>query len=804
MDRIPQPRWWRPCIVLLLLAQALSPPAFAQNPPTEQPRGTQPRNAGPRSELRGQTVQDVRVLGNRQVSSAAILNVIRTRPGEPFDPETVREDYQRIYGLRKFSNVEAKVEPTDTGGVIVVFVVTEQRQIGSITFRGNLAVSTDQLRNVVDLREGEAIDRFRIALARQAIENLYRDRNFPFAHVEVPPEPLAERGEVVFQVVEGPNVRVRNINFVGARSFSEDRLKRQIQTRTWVFVLRPGTYSPEVVEDDVAAVQRYYLSKGFFDARVGRKLIWSPDLSELQINFLVEEGPRYTIDRVSFRGNSGLPEVALRRDLKLREGMPYDGEILQRDIRQIVRTYSPLGFIYQPQSQDPDYLRIDARPVFGREPGRVELVYDISEGKPFRLGRIIVKGNARTQDKVVLREMRVAPGQMYNSAELQDAAERLRATPYFSTATITPIGQDPEVRDVLVEVAEDRTARFLVGGGVNSNGGVGGNITYEQTNFDITDWPRGFDELFPPDRSFIGAGQTFRASLEPGTEATNVGVFFSEPYIFDQPYGFSTELYLRDRRREHYEDERVGGRFSLTKRFDFVWSARLSLRAEAVEISDIRNPEIRAQEILDEEGHSTLTSVGLQVRRDTTNRGLLPSQGTTTTAAWESFGAVGGDFTFQKFTLGWDGYRTLREDLLDRKTILALHADAGYIAGDAPFFERFYGGGIGSVRGFEFRGISPRSGPADDRVGGDFALTGSAEVGFPLSGDNLRGVVFFDAGTVEEDFEIGTIRTSAGAGIRLILPFLGQTPIAVDLAYPITKDDEDDTQILSFSFGFVR
>jgi len=686
-----------------------------------------------------------------------------------------------------------------------VFIVTEQRQISNITFRGNTAIDNERLRGAINVSEGEAIDRFRLALARQAIENLYREKNYPFAHVEVLPEALAERGEVVFQVVEGPNVRVRNIDFVGAHSFGEDRLKRQIQTRTWFFVLRPGTYSPEVVEDDVAAVQRYYQNKGFADVRVGRKLIWSPDMSELQINFVVEEGQRYVVDRISFRGISSVSEAQLRQKLRLHEGMPYDAEVVQRDVRSIVRAYSPLGFIYQPQltSPDPDYLQVEPRQVFGREPGRVELVYDIHEGKPFRVGRLIVKGNSRTQDKVVLREMRVTPGQLYNSAELQDAVERLRATPYFGGAQVTPIGNDPDYRDVLVEVQEERTARFLVGAGINSNGGVGGNITYEQQNFDIMNWPRGWDELFS-DRAFIGAGQTFRASVEPGTEASNISLFFAEPYIFDQNYGFAAEAYLRNRKREHYDDERIGGRVSLTKRFNYVWSARLSLRGEAVNITDIRDPEIRATEILDEEGYSTLTSAGLQIRRDTSNRGLVPSEGTTTTAAWESFGALGGDFSFQRFTLGWDGYKTLYEDLLDRKTIFALHADTGYISGDAPFFERFYGGGIGSVRGFEFRGISPRSGPADDRVGGDFSLFGSAEVSFPITGDNLRGVVFFDAGTVEEDFEIGTIRTSVGAGIRLVLPLLGQTPIAVDLAYPITKDDDDDTQIISFSFGISR
>lgn len=794
-DRIPRSQWWRRCIVLLIFALHV-PHATAQTRPS--PSGA----VVPRTELRGMTVEDVRVLGNKQVSTAVILNAVRTRPGDKFDPETVREDYQRIYGLRKFSNVEAKVEPT-SGGVIVVFVVTEQRQISSIVFRGNLAIDTQRLQSVVGLRAGEAIDRFRISLAKQSIENLYRDKNYPFAHVDVPPEPLAERGELIFQVVEGPNVRVRNIDFKGARSFNEDKLKKQIQTRTWIFIFRSGTYNPQTVDDDAAALQRFYQQKGFFDARVGRKLVWSPDLKELQIDFLIDEGTRYIIDRITFKGISSVSEAVLRADLKLREGMPFDNDILQRDIRQLVRVFSPLGFIYQPFSQDPDYLRIDAKPVFGTEPGRIELVYDMSEGKPFRLGRIIVKGNAKTQDKVILREMRVAPGQLYNSAEIQDATERLRGTPFFTGVAITPIGEDPEVRDVLVEVQEGRTASFNIGAGVNSNGGLGGNLTYEQKNFDITDWPQSWSEMFNG-QGFVGAGQVFRASLEPGTEINNISLFFSEPYLFDQSYGFSSEAYFRTRIFEDYNQERLGGRLALTKRFNYVWSGRLNLRAELVDINDIDDKEIRADEILDVAGTSPITSVGFQIRRDTTNRGLLPSKGTTTTVTAEFFGALGGDYYFQRYTLDWDGYMTLREDLLDRKTILSLRGNVGYIAGDAPFFETFYAGGLGSVRGFAFRGISPRSGPADDAVGGDFLLTGSAEVSFPLVGESLRGVVFSDAGTVEPQVEFGTIRTSVGAGFRLTLPLLGQTPIAVDFAYPLTKDDEDDTQVISFSFGFTR
>jgi outer membrane protein insertion porin family len=761
--------------------------------------------------LAGRTVEDVRILGNSQVSTAVILNLVRTHPGDKFDPQTVQEDYQRIYGMRKFSNVEAKVEPTATGGVVVVFVVTEQKQVNNIRIRGNFHIDETAIRSAIEIKPGEAIDRFRIALARQAIERLYKDKNFPFAHVTVDADVLARTGDLAFNIVEGPNVRVRKVHFIGNHSFSEDKLKDQVQTKSWIWIFRSGTYDPNLLEDDIGALRRYYQQHGFFDVRVGRKVVVSPDMSEIQVDFVIEEGPRYVVDKITFKGNATVSEAELRRNLKLVEGQYFDWDVLQRDIRSVVRAYSPYGFIYQPGSTDPDYLRIGAplnpfqiETVFRREAGRVELIYPISEGKAFHTGRIIVKGNAKTQDKVLLREMRVQPGQLYNSGEIQDASDRLRGLPgLFTGVNISPTGDEPDTRDVLVEVQEGRTASFNIGAGINSNGGVGGNITYEQRNFDIMNVPGNFRDLFT-DRAFTGAGQSFRASFEPGTVQSNASLRFYEPWVFDQPYGFGAEAYLRNRIREDYTDSRIGGRVWLDHRFDNTWSARLTLRGEDVDIHSIDDKEVRSFQILDAQGHSTLTSVGLQVRRDTTNRGILPSKGTTTTLGWESFGALGGNFTFQKFTLGYDFYQTLAEDLLDRKTILALHADVGYIIGNDPFFERFYGGGIGSIRGFAYRGVSPRDGPEDDRIGGDFSVTGTAEVSFPLYAESLRGVVFTDVGMVEEDVRIGTIRSSVGAGIRLTLPILGQVPIAIDVAIPLSKNSQDDTQIISFSLGFER
>jgi outer membrane protein assembly complex protein YaeT len=431
----------------------------------------------------------------------------------------------------------------------------------------------------------------------------------------------------------------------------------------------------------------------------------------------------------------------------------------------------------------------------------VEVAYVINEGRPFLLGRVIVKGNDRTQDKVVLREVRVEPGQLYNSYEIQRAQERIRATNLFSAVTITPIGEDPEYRDLLVEVQETQTARFLIGAAVTSNSGVLGNISYEQRNFDIGAWAKNPTDLFS--NRVTGAGQTFRLQLEPGTELSRARVDFIEPWVFDKPYSLGVSAYLSQRLREDWTESRLGGRVSIGKRFDDVWSARVSVRAEDVTIEDIEDEGERAAEVLLAEGHNFLDSVGLEIRRDTTDSPILPSRGTVTTAGWERYGLFG-DFDFDKFTAGWNWYTTVYEDLLDRKTILSIRTDAGYITGDAPFFERFYGGGLGSVRGFRYRGISPRAGIDEDPIGGGFSLTGTVEVNFPIAGDALRGVIFTDAGTVEEDLEIDTIRVSAGFGLRLTLPFFGQVPIALDFGFPLNEDEQDETRVFSFSLGLMQ
>ena len=793
----------------ILIAVCMAGSIALAAPPTAPTSGAADRDVSAAGQFTGRTVEAVRIIGNTQVSTSVILLLVRTREGEKFDPATVVGDYQRIYGqMKKFADVEARVQPTTTG-VIVIFVVTEQKQIQEIRYEGNVQIKTKELQDATEIKKEEAIDQFRINLGQQSIERLYREKNYPFVHVLWSPEELQSTGVLTFHITEGPQVRVRKIDFIGNNSFGAWKMKDQIKTGSYIFIFNPGKYDPEQVDEDVLSLAKFYKDKGFFDVRVGRKISRSPDMKSMQITFVIDEGVRYVVDQVSFEGNLTVSEGAFRKSIKDVEGIPYDKDVIDNDVRGMVKDYSASGgFIYQEQAgiqPNPEYLHINPEPYFEKEIGRVRLVYVINEGKEFRQGRILIKGNAKTQDKVILREIHLRPGQKYNSTEVQEAQDRLRGLPEFSNVSISPVGDDPSVRDLLVDVTEQRTAQISAGVGVNSNGGFGGQLAYEQQNFDITNFPTSWGEVFS-DRSFTGAGQDFQARFEPGTEGTDAEVSFVEPYLFDQPYSFSASGYYDSHIRPVYDDDRVGGSIGLGRRFNYIYSASVNFGGADVDIKNLELPLIdRALEIVDGAGHHTLTTVGFKLERDTTNHGQsVVYEGTDAWASFSDAGALGGTVNYDRIAFGLAGYQAIKEDLLGRRSVLELHMEGGDDPRKAPFYERFYGGGIGSIRGFEYYGVSPREGPASDAVGADFFMTGGAEYSFPLAEDFLRGVFFIDAGDYESSMHFGVIRTSVGFGFRLVLPILGRQPLALDFGFPITHSRTDNEQVLSFSFGISR
>ena len=418
-----------------------------------------------------------------------------------------------------------------------------------------------------------------------------------------------------------------------------------------------------------------------------------------------------------------------------------------------------------------------------------------------RFGRIIIRGNKQTRDEVIRRELRFYPGDYWNTVEARKAEQRIKETGLFreNGVQILPLEAVQGYRDALVQVEETETTRFIVGFGVSTDNGLVGNISLDNRNFDITEWPRTWGELFRG-RAFRGDGQRLLIQFEPGTKVNRFRISFTEPYLFDKPIRYDSSFYLFQRKRDGYTEGRVGIMQSLSKRFYGgildKWAIEGTLRLEGVNITDVDH--LAARDIRDAKGSHGLGGFKVALVRDTTDSRMFPTEGYRFSLAYEE---VYAQTMFGKPSVSAAWYRTLSTDVLDRKSVLALRADAAWIMGDAPVYERYYAGGFGSLRGFAFRGISPRAGVKHNAIGGNFIFLTGGEYSFPIYGKIFRGVLFTDMGTVEEKFTISSWRASAGVGLRVQIDFFGPVPIVFDFGFPFATGPHDQKQIFNFNFG---
>jgi outer membrane protein insertion porin family len=774
------------------------------------------------SVLEGLPVLRVDVVGNTRTDARVILAPVRTQAGQPFSRALVDVDVQTIAALDLFAEVSATYTPQadQTGrftGVVVQFVVVERPFATAVEITGNRKFTTAELRDGLLMKPGVSIDPFRIESDRKTILDQYRRKGYASASVGVNAEEL-KRNIVHYEVVEGPTAVVDAIRFEGNHALTPAYIKWRIQTKSHLWILRKGLLDMEKLQGDLVTIRELYRKRGYIDARVSYNLEYSEDKSRLTVRFIIIEGPRYRIGKMIITGNKVFADFELLGDTtRFGPGSFAEQDKIDTLRKRIEDAYGHEGYINR---------NVEITPSYTTQEGVVDLNITVTEGLAYLVGSVRVRGNANIQDRVIRRQIRIYPDQTFDMVQVRKSIERLKAARIFSDVKITPItspGNPANVQDALVEVQEGQTGKFMIGAGVSTNSGLVGQISIEQQNFDIANPPHSWGELFRG-QAFKGAGQYFQILLEPGTEFQRYRVSFQEPYLLDSPYSFGNDLYYFTRQRESWDERRIGDIVTLGRRFGDVWGLSLAVRAEQVGITnpqDVFKDRVSeshvllpksgggfqvfndtAQEILDEQGDHFLTSIKPAVVRDTTDSRSFPTTGTRTSFSLEQYGAVGGDVTITKLVLGFDWYKTVYTDLFDRKTVFSLRNQVGLIPfGTSPFYERFYLGGIGDLRGFKFRGVSPRSGPLKDPVGGDFSWATTAELNYPIYENVLRGVVFLDIGTVERDITLDSIRSDVGVGVRITLPFFQGLPLALDFAYPTSKQDGDLTQIIAVSLG---
>jgi outer membrane protein assembly complex protein YaeT len=731
-------------------------------------------------------VVEVRVEGNKYLSTAAILANVRTAVGREYDDAVVKADVRRLLDTRRFVSVEATKAQAEKGWV-VTFKVVERQVVVSVAFRGNKAFSGEELSKLLSFAAGDPLDVAAVKKGRDAIAAKYREAGYYETLVTYDDIILEIRQKVIYRIREGTRARVSRITFTGNRFFSSFWLRQRIETSQRLWPIIPGRLDMEQLDEDVETIREAYIAEGFLAVEVDRVPEFSDDKTRVKVAFLIREGPRFRVGRLIFKGNTILSDEEIARRLTLGPGAFFTPLKLQRDVKRVVDAYGELGYIE---------TRVSARRIFAEAEGVLDIEFTIIESEQFFVGRIDIRGNTITQERVVRRNLTFYPGERFDTAAMQRSRQQLIDTRLFESVEMVPVGQAPKVRDVLVQLAEGRTANFLAGVGVSTDHGLLGNISIVERNFDICNWPTSWSELVSG-RAWRGAGQTLRLVAEPGVDIMRFNIEWREPYLFDRPYSLGVQAFLFERGRESYDETRLGAAVSVGHRFKNRWYGEVTIRIENVTVDSLHADAPPA--VVADRGDHLLAGLQGALVRDETDSRWLPTTGDRLRFSYEQ---VVGDDQFGRFNASYSRYWTVHTDALDRKHVLKARLAGGYICGDAPVFERFYGGGISWVRGFEYRGISPRSPGTSEQIGGAFTAFFGVEYEFPLLAEQVRGVAFFDSGTVERKFEITTYRTAVGVGLRWFIPFMGPVPITLDFAVPVTKDNQDDTRVFSFTIGW--
>ena len=727
----------------------------------------------------GGRISEIRVEGTQRIEPETVRSYLRLNPGDAFDPIRIDQSLKSIFATGLFADVTLRRERD-----ALIVTVVENPIINRVAFEGNDRIDDETLENETELRSRIVFTRTKVQNDVQRILELYRRSGRFAATVEPKVIELAQnRVDLVFEINEGPVTGIQSINFVGNRAFSDGRLREELstsETSFWNFLSSSDTYDPDRLTFDRELLRRFYLSEGYADFRVVSVVAeLTPGREGFIVTFTVDEGERYRFGSVEIQTSlRNLDPESLREQLATEDGDVYDASAVEKSINNLTEEVGKLGFAF---------VDIQPRAERDRESLIIDLVYDIKEGPKVFVERIDIRGNVRTLDKVVRREFRLVEGDAFNSAKLRRSRQRIQNLGFFSSVDVNnEPGSEPDRTVVAVDVEEQSTGDLTFGAGFSSNAGPLGNISLRE-------------------RNLLGRGQDLRLGFTLSGERSQLDLSFTEPYFLDRNLaaGFDAFRVVQEQDESSFDENRLGGGlragYNYTENVRQVWRYIVARR----KIDDV--DDSASLVIQDEEGTRTESSIAQEISYDTRDSRFDPREGAIATLSTQ-FAGVGGNVKFLKTTVGAGYYFPLADDLT-----LSFNGEVGRIDGigeDTRASDRFFLGGT-SFRGFEFAGIGPRDANTDDALGGKNFYTATTEFSFPIglpSDIEIRGRIFSIVGSVWDldnnttaviDDE-NTPRISVGTGITWNSPF---GPVLIDLALPVIKEDFDESELLSFSFG---
>lgn len=727
-------------------------------------------------------VTTVEVSGNRNVSEQKILSLMQTRTGTEFKSEVLDSDMRKLGETGFFSMVRYETE-TAADGIAVKLYLAENPLIEDIEFTGNRSFRTKKLKEVLGVKKGDIFNETRMSEGVLEVEKLYREKGFHLASIDYSSAEKDSGVLVTVTIEEKGKSYVREILILGNTAFSSRRLKKEMKIKERAMPFRRGSFKETAFEKDIEKLESLYENSGFPDVSINTGLL-SHEKGGMLVRIEIDEGPRYFIGKILFEGNLVSDEEKLRDILVLKDtGVLFNRELLNRNRQKLSEFHMDQGYIRASVAEIPS---------LSDQPGYIDITYFIEPGDIYRAGEVKITGNTKTRDKVIRRELKIEPYDLITTQSIRKSFNNLSDLNYFEKINIYPqFTEEAGMADVVVDVEEKgKTGMFLIGGGYSSIDDFIGMISVQQTNFDIAN---------PP--SFTGGGQNIALSLELGTEARNYRLSFTEPYFLDKPVWVGTDIYRSRRAWTDYTEQRTGINLRAGRRWENL-SLGFALKTEEIELSDIDITTIPS--IAGQEGEKRKNSLTATLAHNTLDRRRSPSRGNLLNLSLESAGTLlQGDVDFLKPAVENNFYHPLKKWVFHSRTYAGFIQETGDTK-EIPVYERFFGGGIGTVRGYKERSFGPKDAVTGVPVGGNASFAQNFELIYPLYEDILKGVLFFDMGNTWESFsEFSDLRKGVGAGVKVVVPILN-APIEIYYGYALDQEPGDDTGRIhiGMSFGF--
>ncbi|MBU0484727.1 MAG: outer membrane protein assembly factor BamA [Proteobacteria bacterium] len=754
---------------------------------------------------RDSLIGKIEIKGNKRIDSGAILKNIISQEKDLYDPAKFSNDIKSIFKMGYFKDVQ--VEVTDSPqGKNVTFLITEKAIVNQVEISGQDKVKEENIKEVIKVRANSIIDE---QLVRTSIDNilqLYREKGYYNAAVAIERTyPKPDRLNLKFVITENEKIFIKEISFTGNHSFDNSELLKVMSTSekgllSWF--TDSGMLKREILEQDVARVTSFYHNHGFVEARVGAPEITVSD-KWIFVTIDIQEGERYVVGKIDISGDLIDTKENLLKLIKVGEEEYFSRKTLREDILRLTDFYAEKGYAFSETTYDSNKNIMEKS---------VDLIYKITKGDLVHINRIIIKGNTRTRDKVIRREIKIKENGLFDSKALKESHQRLRRLDFFENLNINPEPTlDENLLDIIVEVTEKPTGNFSIGAGYSS---------VDRLSF--------MGEI--KENNFLGRGQSLAVQANISETSSRYNLNFTEPHLFDSKLSFSTNVFNWE--REYDEYTKLSNGFSVNFGYPIWEEWRFStgygwddttlelptpIYVETTEIDPatdelvidpktgetaqvVTNPP--AQSTVDSMNHPTTSSVRFGLSRTSTNHIYNPTEGSINSFSVKyAGGPLGGDNGFTKFEGISSWYFPLSKNLTFHPK-----AAVGYITenpdGFVPIYERFYLGGLRSIRGFDNGDISPVDKKTLDRIGGDKMWYANLELIFPILKDTgLQGVIFYDLGNVYNDDEfmdLARTRSSAGYGFRWMSPI---GPLRLEWGYNLNPEPGEDQGNWDFSIG---